>query len=42
LNGATITPDRNLSAADLLANRYVLLQKGKRSYALLAVIDSLP
>jgi tyrosyl-tRNA synthetase len=34
LNGATITPDRNLSAADLLATAHVLLQKGKRSYAL--------
>jgi len=41
LNGATITAaDRTLGAADLLANRFVLLQKGKRSYALLAVIDS--
>jgi tyrosyl-tRNA synthetase len=41
LNGAAITaPDRQVQASDLLANRYVMLQKGKRSYALITVIDS--
>ena len=41
LNGTAITaPDRQVQASDLLANRYVMLQKGKRSYALLAVVDS--
>jgi tyrosyl-tRNA synthetase len=38
LNGAPIdAADRAMSAADLLAGRYVMLQKGKRNYALLIV-----
>jgi len=38
LDGETIAaPDRKLGAADLLAGRYVLLQKGRRNYALLVV-----
>ena len=38
LNGAPIeAADRALSSADLLAGRYVMLQKGKRSYAVLVV-----
>ncbi len=38
LNGAPIeAADRALSGADLLAGRYVMLQKGKRSYAVLVV-----
>jgi tyrosyl-tRNA synthetase len=38
LNGAPIADaERKLSEADLLAGRYVLLQKGKRNYALLVV-----
>ncbi len=38
LNGDTIrAPDRRLGPADLLAGRYVMLQKGRRSYALLEV-----
>ncbi len=28
-------PDRRLGAADLLAGRYLMLQKGRKSYALL-------
>ncbi|MDH4130640.1 MAG: tyrosine--tRNA ligase [Gemmatimonadota bacterium] len=41
LNGTTITaPDRQVQAGDLLASRYLMLQKGKRSYALIRVIDS--
>jgi tyrosyl-tRNA synthetase len=40
LNGAPIdAPDRKLEAADLLAGRYLMLQKGKRNYALLVVQD---
>jgi tyrosyl-tRNA synthetase len=38
LNGRPVeTADGPLSASDLLAGRYVLLQKGKRNYALLVV-----
>jgi len=38
LNGEVLTAaDRRLGAADLLAGKYLLLQKGKKSYALLAV-----
>ncbi len=38
LNGAAIADgERKLGDADLLAGRYLLLQKGKRNYALLAV-----
>ncbi|HET9552187.1 MAG TPA: tyrosine--tRNA ligase [Anaeromyxobacteraceae bacterium] len=38
LNGEPIaSPERPLGAADLLAGRYVMLQKGKRNYALLVV-----
>jgi tyrosyl-tRNA synthetase len=38
LNGAPIADaERRLSDADLLAGRYLLLQKGKRNYALLVV-----
>ena len=38
LNGAPLADgERKLSGADLLAGRYVLLQKGKRTYALLVV-----
>jgi tyrosyl-tRNA synthetase len=38
LNGAPIADaERKLSEADLLAGRYLLLQKGKRNYALLVV-----
>jgi tyrosyl-tRNA synthetase len=38
LNGAPIeAADRALSGADLLAGRYLMLQKGKRNYALLVV-----
>ncbi len=38
LNGAPLSDaERRLSEADLLAGRYVLLQKGKRNYALLVV-----
>jgi tyrosyl-tRNA synthetase len=38
LNGATIAAaDRRLERADLLAGQYVMLQKGRRSYALLIV-----
>jgi tyrosyl-tRNA synthetase len=38
LNGEPIpSPERALGAADLLAGRYVMLQKGKRNYALLVV-----
>ncbi|HSB20134.1 MAG TPA: tyrosine--tRNA ligase [Anaeromyxobacteraceae bacterium] len=38
LDGETIAAaDRKLGAADLLAGRYVLLQKGRRNYALLIV-----
>ena len=38
LNGAPVeAADRALSSADLLAGRYVMLQKGKRSYAVLVV-----
>jgi len=35
LNGAPVAADRVLAADDLLAGGFVLLQKGKRSYALL-------
>jgi tyrosyl-tRNA synthetase len=36
VNGAAVdSPERKLGAADRLAGRYVLLQKGKRNYALL-------
>ncbi len=38
LNGAVLpAADRRLAAADLLAGRYVMLQKGRRNYALLVV-----
>jgi tyrosyl-tRNA synthetase len=38
LNGAPLSDaERKLSEADLLAGRYVLLQKGKRNYALLVM-----
>jgi tyrosyl-tRNA synthetase len=38
LNGAPIADaERKLTGADLLAGRYLLLQKGKRNYALLVV-----
>jgi tyrosyl-tRNA synthetase len=38
LNGDAVpAPDRRLCAADLLAGRYVMLQKGRRNYALLVV-----
>jgi tyrosyl-tRNA synthetase len=38
LNGAAIeAPERNLAADDLLAGGYVMLQKGKKNYALLVV-----
>jgi tyrosyl-tRNA synthetase len=38
LNGAQLTDgERKLSGADLLAGRYVMLQKGKRNFALLVV-----
>jgi tyrosyl-tRNA synthetase len=38
LNGEAVgAPDRRLAPADLLAGRYVMLQKGRRNYALLAV-----
>jgi tyrosyl-tRNA synthetase len=41
LNGATLAaPDRVLGAGDLLAGGYLLMQKGKRSYALLCVVRS--
>jgi tyrosyl-tRNA synthetase len=40
LNGEAIdSVDRKLEASDLLAGRFVLLQKGKRSYALLEVVE---
>jgi tyrosyl-tRNA synthetase len=36
LNGEPVgAPDRRLGAADLLAGRYLMLQKGRKSYALL-------
>ncbi len=38
LNGAVLdAADRALGASDLLAGRYVMLQKGRRNYALLVV-----
>ncbi len=37
VNGKQADGDRSLGAADLLAGRYLLLQKGKRNYALLVV-----
>jgi tyrosyl-tRNA synthetase len=38
LNGEVVTDaERKLTGADLLAGRYLLLQKGKRNYALLVV-----
>ena len=38
LNGAPLADgERKLGAGDLLAGRYLLLQKGKRTYALLVV-----
>jgi tyrosyl-tRNA synthetase len=38
VNGETVSSaDRNLSAADLLRGRYVLLQKGKRNHAMIVV-----
>jgi tyrosyl-tRNA synthetase len=38
LNGAALSDaERRLGASDLLAGGYVLLQKGRKSYALLAV-----
>jgi tyrosyl-tRNA synthetase len=40
LNGAPIeAAERKLAAEDLLAGKYVMLQKGKRSYALLMLAD---
>jgi len=40
LNGAPIeSAERKLAATDLLAGRYLMLQKGKRNYALLCVAD---
>jgi tyrosyl-tRNA synthetase len=36
VNGEPVgTPERRLAAADLLAGRYLMLQKGRKSYALL-------
>jgi tyrosyl-tRNA synthetase len=38
LNGVHLADgERRLSAADLLAGRYVMLQKGKRNFALLVI-----
>jgi tyrosyl-tRNA synthetase len=37
VNGVKAEPGRELGAADLLAERYVLLRKGKRSYAMVVV-----
>ncbi len=38
LNGVTVAaPDRKLGRADLLAGQYVMLQKGRKNYALLVV-----
>jgi tyrosyl-tRNA synthetase len=38
LNGAVLdAPERNLAASDLLAGGFVMLQKGKKNYALLTV-----
>jgi tyrosyl-tRNA synthetase len=38
LNGAVVpAADRRLAPADLLAGRYVMLQKGRRNYALLVI-----
>jgi tyrosyl-tRNA synthetase len=38
LNGDVVpAPDRRLGSADLLAGRYVMLQKGRKSYALLVI-----
>jgi tyrosyl-tRNA synthetase len=38
VNGAAVgEPDRRLGASDLLAGGYVMLQKGKRNYALLVI-----
>jgi tyrosyl-tRNA synthetase len=37
LNGEKLGAERSLSAADLLAGRYMVLQKGKRNYALVDV-----
>jgi len=37
INGQPATPGRSLSEEDLLAGRYVVLQKGKKNYAMLVV-----
>jgi tyrosyl-tRNA synthetase len=38
VNGIPVAePDRRLGGADLLAGRYIMLQKGKKTYALLAL-----
>jgi tyrosyl-tRNA synthetase len=38
LNGAVLeAPERNLAAGDLLAGGFVMLQKGKKNYALIVV-----
>ncbi len=39
VNGERITSDRKVGAADLLAGRYVLLQKGKKNFAMLELVD---
>ena len=38
LNGERISGDRKLGPADLLAGRYIVLQKGKKNYAMLEVV----
>ena len=37
VNGERLAPDRSLGVADLLAGRYVVLQKGKKNFAMLEV-----
>jgi tyrosyl-tRNA synthetase len=37
VNGAVAAPGRSLGEDDLLAGRYVVLQKGKKNYAMLVV-----
>jgi len=37
VNGQSATPGRSLNEEDLLAGRYVVLQKGKKNYAMLVV-----
>jgi tyrosyl-tRNA synthetase len=34
LNKHRAEPDQNVTAADLIAGRYLVVQKGKRNYAL--------